>query len=182
MKKERPTLTTERLILRPFVLNDAPEVHRLVNEEDIAKTTLNIPHPYEEGMAEAWIKAQQARFEQGEAINFAVTLREGGTLLGTISLHPNPTHLHAEMGYWIGQPYWGQGYCTEGVRAVIKYAFETMGFNRIYAAHFKSNPASGRVMQKAGMMYEGCLRQHLRKWGEFEDVIRYGILREEFYA
>ena len=86
----------------------------------------------------------------------------------------------AELGYWIGKPYWNSGYATEASRAVLKYGFEVLGLNRIHASHFRRNPASGRIMEKIGMKYEGCLRQHFKKWGKFEDLETYGILRSEY--
>jgi RimJ/RimL family protein N-acetyltransferase len=180
MMAERPTLKTERLILRPFTLADAPEVQRLAGDRDIASTTLNIPHPYENGMAEAWIGTHQERFDKGELVNFAITHGEQGYLIGSIGLMIAKEFDRAEIGYWIGKPYWNQGYCTEAADAVIKYGFEILRLNRIYATHINRNPASGRVMQKIGMKHEGHLRQHAKKWGNYEDIETYGILRSEY--
>lgn len=178
---ERPLLKIKRLILRPFKLEDAPEVQRLAGDKDIASTTLHIPHPYENGMAEEWISKHQAEFEKGEQVTFAITHREEKYLIGAIGLSGiSQEHETAEVGYWIGKPYWNQGFCTEATAAVLKYAFDVLKLHRVYARHFRRNPASGRVMQKAGMKYEGCLRQHFKKWGNFEDSELYGILREEF--
>lgn len=176
-----PTLETERLILRPFTLADAPAVERLAGDLAIAATTQNIPHPYPKGAAEAWIKSHQENFELGKFVNFAITRRDE-ILLGSISLGLQPEHDLAEMGYWLGQVYWGQGYTTEAARAVLCYGFETLKLNRIYARHFKTNPASGRVMHKIGMTYEGCQREQVKKWGQFIDLVLYGILRAEYQA
>jgi [ribosomal protein S5]-alanine N-acetyltransferase len=176
----QPTLETKRLILRPFTLQDAPVVHDLVSAREIADTTLAIPHPYEQGMAEAWIGSQQKGFDEGNSVHFAITVRESSQLVGSIGLQIHPIHSYAEMGYWMGVPYWGRGYCTEAVGAVIEYGFEDKGLNRIFAVHFKRNPASGRVMQKNGMVYEGCLHQHVRKWDGYEDLMQYGILQTEW--
>ena len=178
--KERPSLETARLVLRPFLLADAPEVQRLAGERDVAATTLNIPHPYEDGMAEAWIGAHQERYEQGELVNFAIVLRKDRTLIGAIGLSIEQRHTSAEMGYWIGKPFWNRGYCTEAARAVVSYAFEVLRLNRVHASYMTRNPASGRVMEKVGMTYEGCLRQHVKKWGVFEDLGMYGILQSDW--
>ncbi len=176
-----PTLQTKRLILRPFTLEDAPEVKRLAGDKDIASTTLHIPHPYEDGMAEEWISKHQEEFEKGEQVTFAIVHREGKYLIGAIGLSSiNMENETAEVGYWIGKPYWNQGYCTEAAWGVLKYSFNVLGLNRIYARHFKENPSSGRVMQKLGMKHEGYLRQHFKKWDNFVDVEMYGILKEEF--
>jgi RimJ/RimL family protein N-acetyltransferase len=80
----------------------------------------------------------------------------------------------------MGVPFWNHGYCSEAARALVTYGFEQMGLHRIYAFHFARNPASGRVMQKAGMTCEGTLRQHVKKWERYEDLVAYGILRSEY--
>jgi ribosomal-protein-alanine N-acetyltransferase len=173
----QPELTTERLLLRPFALADAPIVQQLAGDEAIASTTGTIPHPYEDGMAEEWIRTHPKAFEEGKGVIFAITLCEDKTLIGAIGLTIERDHERAELGYWIGKPYWGNGYCTEAARAVLNYGFAELGLNRIYATHFSRNPASGRVMEKIGMACEGCQRQHFRKWGTFEDLKVYAILR-----
>jgi RimJ/RimL family protein N-acetyltransferase len=175
-----PTLSTPRLILRPFVLSDASEVRRLAGERAVAEPTLQIPHPYEEGMAEEWIGTHAATFEEGRGVTFAITSKAEGTLFGAISLMDIAAGHQAEVGYWIGVPYWGQGYCTEAARAVVEYAFNTLSLIRVHAHHLTRNPASGRVMLKIGMKHEGCRRRHVLKWGQFEDIELYGILREEW--
>ena len=119
MPKSRPTLETERLVLRPFEMGDAPRVQLLAGDRSVAATTKTIPHPYEDGMAEQWIGTHQDRFENGQEIVFAITRKDGGELIGAIGLTLNLTQENAEMGYWIGKPYWGRGYCTEAGRAVL---------------------------------------------------------------
>jgi RimJ/RimL family protein N-acetyltransferase len=178
--KKRPSVETERLVLRPFELSDAPRVKLLAGDRDIAATTLNVPHPYEDGMAEKWIGSHQERFDKEEEVVFAITLKAGGELIGAIGLILKRDHEKAELGYWIGKPYWGRGYCTEAARAVLRYAFTDLRLNRVHAYQFRHNPASGRVMQKLGMRHEGRLRQHVKKWGQFVDNELYSILRSEF--
>jgi [ribosomal protein S5]-alanine N-acetyltransferase len=177
-----PTLKTERLILRGFTLKDAPDVQRLAGEWEVARTLLSVPHPYENGVAEEWISEHASVFERGEGVNFAVVLRERGELCGSVGLLINPRDANAELGYWIGVPYWGRGYATEAAREVVRYGFEQLGLHRIYAAHFGNNPASGRVLRKIGMAYEGTRREHHRKWGEYEDRVEYGLLLGEWQA
>jgi RimJ/RimL family protein N-acetyltransferase len=178
---KQPELRTERLLLRPFTVADAPVVQQLAGDRDIASTTLNIPHPYEVGMAEGWISTHPQQFERGESVNFAVVLQQDGALIGSISLMGiDRQHEHAELGYWIGKPYWNSGYCTEAAEAVLHYGFATLGLNRIHAYHFGRNPASGRVMKKIGMAHEGCRRQHVKKWDAFEDLEMYAILKDEY--
>ena len=176
----QPTLETARLLLRPFRSADADRVQQLAGDRAVADTMLKIPHPYEDGMAEQWIANHRDWFEHRQQAVFAVTLKQGGTLIGALGLRLELDDQRAELGYWIGKPYWNQGYCTEAARAALQFGFEQLELNRIFAHHFVRNPASGRVMQKIGMVYEGRLRQHVKKWGAFEDLEFYGIVKSQW--
>ncbi|HNT66961.1 MAG TPA: GNAT family N-acetyltransferase [bacterium] len=178
--KQIPTLETARLLLRPFRLDDAADVQRLAGDWAIADTTLNLPHPYPDGAAEEWISSHQEKFDRGEALVFAIERKADSILAGAIGLHQMVPGHQAEMGYWIGKPYWQQGYCTEAGEGVLNFAFTDLGLVRVHACHFSRNPASGRVMQKLGMRHEGTRRQHVEKWGRYEDLELYGVLREEW--
>jgi RimJ/RimL family protein N-acetyltransferase len=180
--RQYPLIETERLVLRGFRAEDAGEVQRLAGDKAIASTTLRIPHPYEDGVAEKWIGTHREEFEQGKLVNFAITDRKQGYLIGAIGLTINKEYENAELGYWIGKPYWNNGYCTEAGKAVLRYGFEELGLNRIHAQHYKRNAASGHVIRATGMLYEGRLRQHIKKWNKFEDVEVYGILKAEYEA
>ena len=85
----------------------------------------------------------------------------------------------AELGYWVGKPFWNQGIATEAARSIIHFGFSELGLNRISAQHFVRNPSSGKVMLKLGMAHEGTLRQAVTKWGKYEDLHAYGLLRDE---
>jgi ribosomal-protein-alanine N-acetyltransferase len=174
-----PVLTTERLTLRPFELSDAADLHRLAGAAEVAYNTLRIPHPYPEGAAAEWIATHQQMFEEKREVVFAITLRDSGEFVGTIGIHLMPFD-KAEIGYWIGVPYWGRGYATEAAGSVIRYGFEELGLNRIESNHFTRNPSSGRIMEKSGMRYEGLLRQAVKKGDEYLDIKFYGILREDW--
>jgi ribosomal-protein-alanine N-acetyltransferase len=178
----RPILETERLLLRPFRLDDAPEVSRLAGAREIAAGTLTIPHPYPDGAAEAWIGGHESAFDRGESVDLAAVLREDDVLVGAVGLELRREHNRAELGYWVGVPYWNHGYATEAASAVVRNAFETMGLHRVYAFHFTTNPASGRVLEKIGMTHEGTRRGHTLKWGDYLDNEAYGILRDEWRA
>ncbi len=178
---EQPTLKTGRLVLRPFRIGDAPAVQRLAGDRAIADTTLNVPHPYADGMAEAWIESHRSEFLADRLAAFAITLPDG-TLVGCISLRINRRFARAELGYWIGTAFWGQGYGTEAAREMLRYGFQELGLNRIFAHYLDRNPASGRVMEKIGMQYEGHLRQHVKKWEKFEDLTLYGILKSDWQS
>jgi len=174
-------LATERLLLRAFTFADAKDVQRLAGERIIADTTRVVPHPYLDGMAEDWISTHEDPNEARLQIQLAVEERKTQSLAGAISLVDlNHQDSRAEMGYWIGRPFWGQGYCTEAGQALLGYAFNALAFNRVTAKYLRRNPASGRVLEKLGMTQEGILRRHNKKWDTFEDVIICGILREEW--
>jgi len=175
--EKQPILATRRLLLRPYTLADGPEVQRLCGDYAVAATTL-LPHPYPDGLAEAWIASLSEGIERGEAAAFAVTLAGEGTLIGGVRLRIDPGHARGELGFWVAKHYWGRGYATEAARAVIEYGFSVLGLHRVHGMHFSRNPASGRVMEKCGMSHEGRLREHVRKWGVYEDVDIWGVLRE----
>ncbi|HEX8172396.1 MAG TPA: GNAT family N-acetyltransferase [Thermoanaerobaculia bacterium] len=174
--KPQPTLRTERLTLRPMTLADAPRLHELVDDYDIALNTLVIPHPYPAGMAEEWIAGHAQQYEEDRTHHFAI---DDGQFAGVMSLMMKGDAI-GELGYWVGKPYWGRGYASEAAGALIRYGFEECNLHRIFACHYTRNPASGRVMQKNGMTYEGTLRHHVKKWDEYLDMAFYGILRDEW--
>ena len=178
----QPSIETARLILRPFRLSDARVVQSLAGERDIADTTLHIPHPYEDGMAEEWIAGQPSAFKEGSAVTFAMVLRDEDSLVGAIGLRVDRDSDKADLGYWVGKPFWNRGYATEAARALLNFGFDELRLNRIRAAHLARNPASGRVMEKVGMLYEGRARQDTKEWGEYEDLVYYGILRQDWLA
>lgn len=173
----QPTLHSSRLILRPYTLDDAADVQRLAGDIRIADTTLTIPHPYPDRAAENWISGHARSYENGSEIAYAITLISTGELIGTVSLiDVQHKHARAELGYWIGVPYWANGYCTEAVGRLIKFAIEQMGMTRIVARCLARNPASARVMEKAGLVLEGCQRTHVFKNGVYEDILLYGLV------
>jgi RimJ/RimL family protein N-acetyltransferase len=175
----QPTITTDRLVLRPLTIEDAPVVRALAGDRVVADTTLNIPHPYPEGEASRWISTHEEDFRARRGVTFAITRQSTGELIGAIALVIHLAHRRAEMGYWIGQAFWRRGYATEAARAVRDHGFESLPIDRIDAHHFARNPASGRVLEKIGMRREGVLRHHVVRWDRPEDLVCYGILRAE---
>ncbi|HKW17906.1 MAG TPA: GNAT family protein [Terriglobales bacterium] len=169
-------LETTRLVLREFSESDIRELVPLIGAREVAATTLRIPHPYEEKHAREYIASTPKENE----LRLAIRLRSDGRLIGGIGLHPQMENRRAELGYWVGVPFWGNGYATEAAREVIRYGFEDLKLNRIFAGHFEGNPASRSVLLKLGMQYEGCARQSAVKSGKSIDVHVYAILREEY--
>jgi len=177
---DQPTLKTDRLTLRPFALDDANVLRPLVGDKDIAATTLSIPHPYPDGEAERWISKTHEKYQEGIAAAFAIILNDTGKIVGSISIWIEHKHSHAELGYWIGKPYWNNGYCTEAGQAILSYGFKERDLNRIHAHHMTKNPQSGKVMQKMGMSYEGTLRQHVMKDGKYQNLAIYAITKDQY--
>ena len=172
-------LCTERLRLRGFSEVDIPAIVHLAGAPEIAATTLLIPHPYKESDAMEFLTSAEQACKKGEAVVFAITSGVTGELYGAVGLHPDRPQARAELGFWMGVPYWGRGYCTEAIIAAVRYGFREVNLNRIFAMAFSSNAASRRVLRKAGFRHEGCLRSHVVKWGEFHDLECYGILSTE---
>lgn len=173
----QPNIRTARLFLRPYRDADAPAVQRLAGDARVADTTLTIPHPYPDGIAEMWIATHEAAWEHGRGAIFAITEAERGTLIGTVGLTIRPEQRSAELGYWIGYAYWGRGYCSEAAAAVVDFGFTVLPVERIHAHHFERNAASGRVMQKIGMSEEFFRAKALKKGDTLEDIRGYALSR-----
>jgi len=176
--KEKRSITTKRLILRPFKIEDAQRISELCNNYNIFKSTLTLPYPYPIESALAWIPTHEENFASDKSYEFAITDRETSELYGAIGLGNNQKHKNGEIAYWIGEEYWGNGYATEAVKGIIDFAFNEKGYHRVWGRFFTTNPSSGRVMEKVGMVKEGLLIDHIVKEGEFLDLAMYGIINK----
>ena len=174
------TINTARLLLRPFAASDAERVAELAGAFEIADTTISIPHPYPPALAVDWIAQHEQEPHRSRAVTLAVTEAVSG-LVGCVELRDiDAEHAQAELGFWIGKPFWGRGYATEACAALLRFGYASLELNRVYAHHMVRNPASGRVLAKLGMHNEGLLRQRVRKWGRFENVMVYAALRDDY--
>lgn len=184
MKKFMPTLYSQRLRLRPLEYSDGAAITRLLRERDIALTAANMPYPFSEADARAWIADTHTSAHLGSAYIFGIIQQRDDIFTGAIGLDLHGAHYRGEVGYWIGKPYWGQGFASEALRRVLQFGFEELDSNRIEANCYDYNIASARVMEKAGMIYEGTLRQYLfnELTKTFENVRFYGILKSDYHA
>jgi [ribosomal protein S5]-alanine N-acetyltransferase len=173
---------TERLILRRLEKEDAPRIQQFAGAYEVASNTLTMPHPYEDGLAEPFIERVNEEWDQGNAYVFCIASKSDNLFMGVLGVHLSVVNRKAEIGYWIGVPFWNKGYVTEAARRGVQFGFEDLKLNRIEASYYTRNPASGRIMQKIGMTYEGTMRQHYLRFGEFVDVGYYSILRSEYDA
>jgi RimJ/RimL family protein N-acetyltransferase len=174
-----PTLVTPRLTLRAYLPSDAEAVSRMAGAREVATHTATIPHPYPVEEAHAWVTARAQMWHDGAAANWAIVHQDHG-LIGGVGLVLEFEHERAELGYWIGVPFWGQGFASEAAAAVLQCGFTRLSLARIYAVHQGSNPASGKVLRKLGMTLEGRSRSHVVKWDRREDLVLYGILAAEW--
>jgi RimJ/RimL family protein N-acetyltransferase len=150
----RHQIKTERLVLRPLMLEDAPAFSKLASDYDIAKMTGSIPHPFPLFSAEFKIMYLRRQKERGLAYPYAIT-RDGKELIGVIDLFRSAPDAALEIGYWLGKAYWGQGLVTEAAKAIIQEARQSLGVKALLAGAFTDNPASLTVLKKLGFLPTG---------------------------
>lgn len=165
------------LRLRPWRMSDGDALVRHANNR---KIWLNLrdrfPHPYTVAAARAWLSLRSA--ETGSPHNFAIEF--DGEAIGAIGLEflSDVHRMTAEIGYWLGESTWGHGFATIAVKAITGYAFETFELHRLQATVYHWNPASARVLEKAGYTLEGRLRNYVVKDNRIGDALMYAKLRE----
>ena len=172
-------LRTPRLVLRPWRAGDEDTLPRYADNPKVARNLRDsFPQPYDRAAAERWI-AYNATV-QGPTLDFAITL--DGELIGGIGFLRNEDIFRCalELGYWLGEPFWGRGLVAEAIAAAVDYAFATFPeVAVVQARHVVSNPASGRVLLKAGFQLEGRLRQAFVKHGVVSDLMVYSFTRAD---
>lgn len=149
-KPDTELIRTERLTLRPVGEDDIRRIAELAGDWDVARMTGRVPYPYSEALAREWITGLQ----EGE---FVRGIEYGGKLVGVCGYTPGRRKT-AEIGYWIGKPYWGQGFATEAAQAIVDHCFRTAGLARLTCCHFVENHASARVIAKLGFRRIGPAR------------------------
>lgn len=169
-------LTTGDLLLRPLHYADRADLAALADNRNIWCTLRDMfPSPYSIADAEKFIDMVK---QQNPQMTFAMDFRHN--FAGVISLIPQQdVYRHsAELGYWLGEPYWGQGITTAATRLVCQYAFDELQLTRIFASVFQGNIASTRVLEKCGFFHEGTLRQAVIKDGKILDELRFALLKD----
>lgn len=145
-------LETERLILRPPTGADIPDIVRLVGDFEVSKNLATVPHPYTEKDGRDFLAKAQKGWASGEDMPFCILGKPNGTYAGMCGVHPNRNW---EIGYWLGKPYWSQGYATEAASRIVAFAFDEKDAECLAAEWFFDNPASGRVLEKLGFTKTG---------------------------
>jgi ribosomal-protein-alanine N-acetyltransferase len=174
-----PSLATRRLLLRPLTLEDAPAMFAYASDPEV---TRYVTWPTHRSLDDslAFLHSVIEAYRRDEIAPWGIVLGAIGGLIGTCGfVDCRSAHRRAELGYALGRCYWGQGYMTEAVRAVIAFSFDQLALNRIEALCEPPNVGSSRVMEKAGMTYEGLLRQYLCYQGRCRDLEIYSILRRD---
>lgn len=174
------TLETPRLILRPFVMDDAQAMYD--NWASDPEVTRFLSWPAYQSIEDArWIlDIWMKDYEKPDFYQWAIILKELSQPIGSISVVNSDDRVDmAEIGYCIGRAWWRQGIMPEALAAVMDYLFDEVGMQRIEAGHDPNNPASGAVLRKCGMQYEGTLRRRIRSNQGITDVAWYSRLKEE---
>ncbi|MEA4863017.1 MAG: GNAT family N-acetyltransferase [Victivallaceae bacterium] len=174
-----PVLETERLVLSQCEATDLEPMYNLAKQPELTRYML---WEYHKNIDETrkFLNMLLTGYPIGNCQIWAIR-RKDHSFIGLIDINgTSERHSNTGVGYWLGMPYWNNGYMTEALNAVIKFSFEVLDLNRVQAEHVTDNPASGRVMQKCGMKFEGVLRQHLYAHNRFHDCKMYSILQEEW--
>ena len=175
-------LETERLVLRATSVTDAEQMYNnWASDPEVTKYLLWPPHASVE-VTRGFLAQCDKENEKLDYYNWGMVAKETGQIIGTCGTVGLDEANHSiELGYCMSRTYWGKGIMSEAVAAIIKHLFNTIGFNRVTARHDPNNPASGRVMQKCGMIFEGIQRQaHYCFRRGFYDLACYAILKSDY--
>lgn len=177
-----PTMRTPRLILRPVRMSDAQDLYEYSRDPEVARHVLWDAHTSIH-QTRQYIRYLLRQYRNAAPSTFVIALKDTDKAIGTIGfMWVQNENRAAEVGYSLSRAYWNQGIMTEALHAVLTFGFTKLALNRIEAQHECDNPASGRVMAKAGMRREGTLRQRIYNKGRYADVDLYAILKSDFHA
>jgi len=175
----RTVLKGKRIILRKLKPSDASSIAKYANDKGVYRYTLRIPYPYKLKDAKDFIKITNKEWKKGTKYRFGIVFNK--EVIGTISLEDiKQDHKKAELGYWIGRPFWGKGITSEAVHLILDFAFNDLKLNRISAYTFTPNKASQKVLLKNGFKKEGLVRENVQKDGKFYDDYVFGLLKKEY--
>lgn len=166
-------LETERFLLRPLRTTDAAELHRLVNDWEVAKTLARVPFPYPRDLADDWIASTVERIAEGEAYHLAIARREDDVLVGCVGLTRDREARSAELGYWVGRRHWGQGIAPEVAGRLARWALANLDLDRIVASALMDNARSAAVLARIGFRETGTGAQDFLSRGKAMPVRRF---------
>jgi len=176
-------LETKRLILRRPEQSDATSIQMLIGNWDVVKMLGRVPYPYPDNAASEWIEKMHRGMALGQQYAFGLTERskplEGVIGVVGLSRHDDGSW---ELGYWLGEPFWGMGYMSEAAPHVVRFAFEVLGLERLDAGHFVGNPGSARVLLRCGFEYVGEERRWSEARGHDVDCLKMELTRAKWLA
>lgn len=162
-----------------MTLDDADAVFNYASDPEVTRYVLWDTHRAVRD-SEEFLRSAVKGGEAGQQADWGIVEKSSGRFVGACGLLPVPEHSRAELGYVLSREYWGRGLMPEAVRAMIRFSFEKLDLNRVEARCIAENTASGRIMEKAGMTYEGTLRERELIKGAHRDMKLYAILRREY--
>ncbi|QEN04968.1 N-acetyltransferase [Thiospirochaeta perfilievii] len=168
-------LKTDRLLLRPFSIEDSADFFSISSDPMVTEFLTWGPHIH----MEESLESIQTRFINNTNV-FCIEHRDDNKCIGCIDLRFDNTNKKVGFGYMLSQSYWGSGYMTETLKAVLDYIFSSFDINKVEASYYVGNPGSGRVMEKCGMVYEGTQKESLIIKNKFVDVVNYGLTKKDF--
>ncbi|PLR86351.1 GNAT family N-acetyltransferase [Bacillus canaveralius] len=179
---ELPILETDRLVLRKLSLEDLEDIYSYGSNQEVSKYVTWDTH-LSSADTKQFLDFVLQQYENKKIAPWGIQYKENGRLIGTIDfVWWKPAHKSAEIGYVLAPQYWGKSIATEAAKTIIKFGFTNMDLVRIQAQCFVDNKASARVMEKAGMSFEGVLRKSMLVKGSHQDIMMYSVLKEEFSA
>ncbi|HTX87334.1 MAG TPA: GNAT family N-acetyltransferase [Candidatus Nanoarchaeia archaeon] len=169
----------KKINLRQLKKSDDKALFNHANDHLICRYT-TIPYPYTLKIAKVFIEKTRKKIRAGESYELGITAKDNDEIIGMAGLRIiNKKAKVAEMGYWLGRKYWGQGIVSEAAALMLDFGFKKLKLNRVFARAMKPNIGSARVLKKNGFKSEGILRRHEYKMGKIYDVLQFGILKEE---
>lgn len=169
-------IITDRLKLRRINISDIETITQLANYPAISSFTMRMPYPSCKDLIRNWMEQDLAAGGDDSGF-FVIHIKDSNVIIGVIGLEIDLENENAELGYWLGIDYWGQGFCTEAAKAILQYGFDKLMLHRIWTFYIEGNDSSKRVLEKIGMTYEGTFRKHIKKRGVFKDVFYYSKLK-----
>jgi RimJ/RimL family protein N-acetyltransferase len=173
-----------RVYLKSLSPGDAEAIATLANDYDIAYNIAEwgkFPHPYTVPDALYFIDDARRNLMDGVAVHFGIRLASNSELIGVTGISKiEQRNKKAEVGYWIGKPFWKKGYATEAVSMLISYGFDELGLNKIHAVTFGFNKASAHLLEGIGFKKEGTIKENVMHKNGMEDDLLYGLLKSEF--
>lgn len=176
-----PVLSGSQIRLRPPRRSDIPSIAANANNPAVAKFVPLLPRPYTVDDARQWVNQTQSSARNDTGYHFGIERLTESGIIGMIGLKtPNWNDKNAETGYWLAEPYWGQGFVPEALRLLLGFSFDTLKLHRVYAVTDSGNRQSIRVLEKVGFTHEGTWRKACWMDGRWSDVFAWGILDEEW--